>query len=290
MTSWLYRILCRAGRLLGVWFFALCARIVAGGYFLFSPNVRESNRFYARLFPGRNPLFYRWCSFLQYQRFTSIHVDRFLTNISRQEPSFSSSGWERLAGMIDGGGGILLMSHLGNWEMAAHLLKRQRENLRILLYMGIKEKEGVERSQKEDLLQAGVTIIGVARGESSPLGVVEGVSCLRDGGVVSLAGDVAWGGGQRQVEVSFLGGRALLPVAPYVLALLSGAPLLAFFSFRTGRNAYAFDLSEPIVVQSAGRRDRDRAIAAAAQQYADLLAVALRRHPFEWYHFDRFIQ
>jgi predicted LPLAT superfamily acyltransferase len=173
--------------------------------------------------------------------------------------------------------------------MAATLLKRQRPDLQLLLYMGVKEKEGVERLQKDELRRSGVRIIGVDQEDRSPLAAVEGIRFLRAGGLVSMAGDIVWRSDQRKIRVTFLGHHAYLPEAPFAFALVSGAPLFVFFAFRTGHNRYHFTLSEPIPLQAPSRRERGEAIAGAAQQYADLLAESLRRHPFEWYHFDRFI-
>ena len=62
-----------------------------------------------------------------------------------------------------------------------------------------------------------------------------------------------------------------------------------FFAFRIGRNRYHFTFSELIWIKNCGKGERQRVIAEAAQRYADLLAEALRRHPCEWYHFDRFL-
>jgi len=288
MTGALYRLLALTGRLFGAWFFVFISRTIAAGYFVFSRKVPESRRFYAALYPCRSSWYHRLCTFRQYQNFTTIHLDRFLVARS-QATTFTSRGWEKLEAVIGSKGGILLMSHLGNWEMAAHLLKQQKEGLKMLLYMGVKEKEGVERMQKEELRRAGVTIIGVDKEEESPFSVVDGIRFLQAGGLISLSGDIVWHEKQRQVRVTFLGHDAYLPAAPYIFALVSGAPLFAFFIFRTGRNAYCFTLSDPIVIQSNSRQDRENAITRAAQQYADLLEKALREHPREWYHFDRFI-
>lgn len=288
MNNFWYKLLTRTANLCGSWLFIIVSRTVAAGYFLLSRRVRESSRFYAALYPGRGKLYHLWCSFYQYQNFTTIHLDRFLANQAKSV-TFTSQGWEKLESVIGSRGGILLMSHLGNWEIAATLLKRQKNNLRLLLYMGIKEKEGIEKAQKDTLRRSGVTIIGVEKEDSSPFSALEGIRFLQSGGLVSMAGDIVWRKDQRKVCVSFLGHDAFLPEAPFVFALVSGAPLFVFFAFRTGKNCYHFTLSDPILVRSISRQDRAEAISQAAQQYADLLEESLRKHPFEWYHFDRFI-
>lgn len=291
MNGFWYKLLVATSRIFGSRFFALIARIIAAGYFLFSRNVPESRRFYAVLYPERNKLYHLWCTFQQYQHFTTIHLDRLLLDSTRSV-NYTSRGWENLEAVIGRQGGILLMSHLGNWEMAATLLKRQKADLRLLLYMGVKEKEGVERIQKEDLRRSGVTVIGVDQDENAAFSAVEGIRFLQSGGLVSMTGDRLWRHDQRRVRVSFLGNYAYVPEAPFIFALVSGSPLFAFFTFRTDKGCnkgYTFTLSDPIAVQAQSRQDRAAAVSRAAQQYADLLEQALREHPFEWYHFERFI-
>ena len=288
MNGFWYQLLNRISGLCGSWFFVLVSRIIAAGYFIFSRRVPISRSFYGALYPERGALYHLWCTFKQYQNFTTIHFDRFLAGQAKSA-TFVSEGWENLEAVIGREGAILLMSHLGNWEMAATLLKQQREDLELLLYMGVKEKEGVERMQKNDLRNSGVTIIGADQQNNSPFTAIEGIRFLQKGGLVSMSGDIVWRSDQRRVRVSFLGHDAYLPEAPFIFSLVSGAPLLVFFAFRTGKNSYRFTLSDPISIPSASRRDREKVIANAAQQYADLLEQSLQQHPFEWYHFDQFI-
>lgn len=287
MSGFFYTILQWFSNLFGAWFFTLIARIIATAYFLFSSKRRESQRFYSKLFQGRGSLYHLWCTFRQYQNFTTIHFDRFLASRTF-EVEHRTEGWEHLEKVIGNQGGILLMSHLGNWEMAASLLKQKKE-MQLLLYMGVKEKEGVEKQQKDELRRSGVTIIGVDQDDNAPFTAVEGIRFLRQGGLVSMAGDIVWRSDQRRVKVRFLGHDAYLPEAPFVFALVSKAPLFVFFAFRTGNNRYHFTVSEPIEIQPHSRGDRHEVITLAAQQYADILEASLRAHPYEWYHFDRFI-
>ncbi len=283
-----HALLVRSARLVGPWTYALVSRIIAAGYFLFSPRVRESRRLYATLFPQRSRWYHLWCTFRQYQNFTTIHYDRLLHDLGTATTS-TSSGGEGLAANLGRTGAVLLMSHLGNWEMAARLLMEEQRQVPLLLYMGVKEKEGVERTQKEVLRRTGVTIIGVDRQNPVPFAAVEGIRVLRAGGLVSMTGDIIWRRDQRSLGVTFLGHRAYVPEAPFVFALVAGVPIYVFFAFRIGVNSYQCHFSEPIEVKATSRKGRNQAIAQAAQRYADLLEATLRAHPLEWYHFDRFL-
>jgi len=261
--------------------------LVTTGFFIFFPQrVRISSRFYRALFPGRGRCFPLWCAWRQYHNFSQVFLDR----LRIDDPSavaVSSEGWEALeASHEEGKGGIILMSHLGNWEIAARLLKRKDPRMNLLLYMGVKQKEQLERIQKEALTEGDVRIVGIGRDGGSPLDIIEGVKVLKDGGFVSMTGDVLWNKGQRMLPVSFLGHRVMFPAAPHILALLSGAPLFIFFAFRTGKRHYRFRIVGPQYVAASSRPARTAAILRSAQEYARLLEEAVYLSPLEWYHFE----
>jgi len=285
-----YRIIIKLSRTLGLWVFAVFAWFVATGYYLFFPfRVRNSVRFYRILFPDRSGLYHRWCAWRQFHNFTDVFFDRFLLT-EHDDITSTSQGLGHLEEACRRKeGGILLMSHMGNWEVAAHILKRKKQDLRLLLYMGVKYKEQLEGIQKESLSQSGITIIAVDEQGGSPLDFIEGIKFIESGGTVSLTGDLVWKQDQRTVPVKFLGHDVRLPEAPYLLALLSGAPIFIFFAFRTGKRQYHFTMSEPIYIRVSSRRERTAAIQHAAQRYADILEETLRRHPLQWYHFEPFL-
>lgn len=185
-------------------------------------------------------------------------------------------------------GGIIIMSHIGNWEVASHILRS--EGFPMLLYMGIKQKEHVERIKKKNFALSGIEVIAVDENSSSPFAILDGINFIKKGGFISLTGDRVWSPHQRSVNVSFLGHTAKLPEAPYLIALTSGAPLFYFFCSQEKKNSYLFTMSKPYFVKSESREDRRTVIQQSAQHYANLLEEHLRRNPLEWYHFSSFIE
>ena len=276
-------------KILGPWIFVLVSWGIAAGYFLFFPRrVGVSRHFYSALFPNRNRFYYLWCSWRQYQNFTYLFLDRFLAR-DFDNISYTSEGWKHVEATIGTTGAVILMSHVGNWEVAAHFMKQQRPHIELLLYMGIREKEEIERIQKDDLLESGIRIIAMDQDVKPSFDIVSGVQFIKSGGLVSMAGDKLWKRDQRTVAVEFLGHEVYLPEFPYVFALLSGAPLFIFFSFRTGRRRYHFTLSQPTYMGSPTRDQRNEVVRRSAQRYADLLQEAVCRNPFEWFHFEPFL-
>ena len=291
MRNFFYCSITFLSRKMGLWVFQLFAWFVATGYFILFPGrVSNSIRTYGAVFPERQWLFHLWCAWRQFHNFTHVYQDRFVVQ-NAGKLSYTSDGMQHLEEAVSKGrGGILLMSHMGNWEAAAHLLKRKQKDLRLLLYMGIKQKELIERLQKEALVQSGIRIIAVEKDGGSPMDLVEGIKFLESGGIVSMTGDLVWKKEQRTVPVRFLGQEILLPEVPHILALLSGVPILTFFAFRSGKNSYHFTVAEPIYLKAASRNERSVVTHQSAQAYARVLEKALREHPLQWYHFRPFLE
>jgi predicted LPLAT superfamily acyltransferase len=286
MRTFLYRIIVWLSRIFGTWILAVFAWIVSTGFFLLFPfRVNAGIRFYRLLFPDKPWFFLLGCVWRQFHHFTDIFLDRFMLQ-EYDDVQYASEGMSGLKQVLQtGSGAILLMSHLGNWEIAAHLLKRNHPGMNLMLYMGVKHKEQIEGMQKTSMAENGVRVMAVDQQGGSPLDIVEGVRFVQTGGVVSLTGDVLWREDQRKVSVKFLGMNILLPETPYLFALLSGVPIFVFFACRTGKKSYRISLSEPIVVNALSRQERPEAIRKAAQRYAALLEETVRRYPFQWYHF-----
>jgi len=282
-----YRIAIYFSRRWGGWFFRTFSWFIATGYFFFFPaRVAHSLKFYRALFPERNFSFHLYCVWKQYHNFTNVYIYRFVAKL-KDEVEFTREGWEYLDEAVEKKtGAIIVMSHIGNWELAAEMLSRK--GLPIMLYLGAKHKEQVERIQKDKLAQSGIKIVATSEKESSPFALLEGINFLREGGIVSMTGDRLWGD-QRSVKVNFLGHEVQLPDTPHLFALMSGAPLMTFFVNQKAPGKYHIAVSRGRQVLAASRQDRANAVLASVQAYAGELEQMARQHPFEWHHFEPFL-
>lgn len=283
-----YRFVAGLARWLGIWVVALFAWVVSTGYFLFLPRrLAVSLRFYRALFPERGTLWALCCAWRQYHDFAAVFADR----LQLDRPGgvrFESEGGEHLEEAARSGrGAVLVMSHVGNWEVAARLLRRQ--GLPMLLFLGVKSREQVEQLQKADLARDGVEIVTAVQGEDNPFNGIAGLEALRSGRLVSIAADRIWTRHGETLEVRFLGHEVQVTRAPFSLALIARAPLIFFFTVRTGRARYRFVASPPVPVVAASRSERNEALQRAAQSWADALAEVLRRYPSQWHLFEPFL-
>jgi predicted LPLAT superfamily acyltransferase len=290
MKAAFYQYLIRATKLFGPGFFTLVAQGIATGYFLFNARSRTTGReFYAVLYPRKSRLYHNLAVWRQFISFTYLYLDRFIQREVRNL-EYTITGREHVvAAQGSGKGGILLMSHMGNWEVAAHLLTKVLPEVNLLLYMGIRDKEEIEKIQKQSICRDGIRIIGADQNGGSPFDILEGIRFLQKGGLVSMAGDVVWRDDQRTITGEFLGRQVRIPEAPFVLALVSGAPLIVFFAFRTRQGRYRFSALPPIQVSAPRRQDRRAALQEAAQRYLQHMQAALAEYPYQWFHFKPFI-
>ena len=273
----------------GLWFFRTFSWFIATGYyFLFPWRVAHSYKFYKVLIPRKGLFYYLRCAWKQYHNFTNVYVHRFV-HLSEEKIEFTKEGWQYLDEVFEKKtGAVVVMSHVGNWELAAQMLKRK--GMPMMLYLGakVKHKEQVESIQKRKLAEHGIKIVATSVEEKSPFALLEGINFLRDGGIVFMSGDRLWGN-QSFVVVNILGHEVKIPDTPHLLALVTGAPLMTFFVYQKAFGKYYVSVSPGRKVVAPLRADRTRAVRESAQMYADELVEFVRKRPFEWHHFGPFL-
>ncbi|MGM0663019.1 MAG: lysophospholipid acyltransferase family protein [Thermodesulfobacteriota bacterium] len=282
-------LLLSTSRLTGGWFLRTVAYVITGGYFLFRPNrVRAGMGLYKALFPQRGRAYHLYAVWRQFVDFTASYCDRLELEQGR-EIHRTEEGWPLLEEASEQGrGGILLVSHFGNLEIAARLLRRK--GLPALLLMGERDPRQVARQQREAMKKEGLNILLSSPQGGSPFDGLEALYHLRDGGFLAMAGDLAWQPRPRLVEAPFLGKTILLPEAPHAFALVTGVPLFTLWVFRKGRAAYQVVVSKPRYVEAPSRKERAEAIQRSVHLYAQELETALKNHPWQWHVFEPVLQ
>jgi len=185
------------------------------------------------------------------------------------------------ASAAEGRGAILLTAHLGNWDLAAGLLDGQvAEKLTIVAFRG--ERERLAKFLEKNLHHS-PQIIEVGTG---PLASLEMVHALRDGGVLAVQGDRPID--KNIVKIPFLGRDAPFPVGPFMLAAVTGAPVIATFSIQVAPASYRFLAQPPMRVAFTNGQDREVQLRTWAQSYVGKLEQLAREHPYQWFNFYDF--
>jgi len=285
----IHKTLIRVSLLLGSWPIRFLAWWIAVGYFLFrSPRRRSSIGLYQAIFPKRRLWYYLYCTWRQFHSYAATFAERIEID-RRRGVTTSTQGKE---GVVEtarrGSGGIILMSHLGSFEIAAHAF--QELGLRLLIIMGEKEAKQVARDQRDAMKARGIHIQVAMAQEDFLFGGVEAIKFVRDGGFVSVAGDLGWTEPRSRLVVNLFDHEVGLPAGPHLLALVSRAPLFTMFTFRVEKGRHLIIMSPPREVKARSRSERSTALQASAQTYARALEEIVRQHPFQWYVFEPFFR
>jgi lauroyl/myristoyl acyltransferase len=177
-----------------------------------------------------------------------------------------------------GRGIILVGGHVGCWDLGGHFLGR----LGVPVNLVVIEREVPNMQALLDSASAGKRF-RILTADENPLRSVPILAALRRGEIVAVLGDRSFGGAD--CEVSFLGGKARLPVGPYRLAAASGAPLFQVFVVREKLGRYRFVAFPPEFVRREEIRSGPEAVQSQVRRYAERLENIVRQYPFQWANF-----
>jgi predicted LPLAT superfamily acyltransferase len=288
------------GGLVGNWIFVTVVRwlglhcayvllVPVAAYFLVAARAarRASEQYRRRIDPagGSWPAKMLW-AFRHFYAFGQILLDRVaIIGGLAGRFRFQFEGEEHLVAALAGGrGAILLSAHCGNWEAAAHLLERVSPRVNVVAYEG--EVAHVRRYFDKVLKDRSFSLIVVDGSAEASLAIM---AALARGEVVALHGDRLPAGSEAHgVAVDFLGAPARLPAGPYLLAALSGAPLVQVFAMREAAYRYHFRAFPPEHLTLAERPRRPEQLREWAGRFARRLEQQLREHPEQWHNFYDF--
>lgn len=179
-----------------------------------------------------------------------------------------------------GKGIILLASHIGSWHAALSFLAGLLPGVPASVVL-LREEGDYDRHYFEHQgTRAPFTIIDPAEGPTSAIAMIQR---LQGGGILSIMGDRPMGEA-KLCPATFLGGEIRLPFTPFYLASVSGAPVVAFFAYRTGPGSARNHLAGIInVPEKLGKNPE--AYAPYMQLYADMLEKSVMDEPYQFFNF-----
>ncbi len=257
---------------------------IAAYYVLFAPRARRYSRAYLNRALGR------WAGwgdgFRHVFSFASTIHDRiYLLNDRFDLFDIEVVGAEALhAALARQPGALLIGAHLGSFEVL-RAVGRGRAGLKVAMLM-------YEENARK--INATLAAINPAAGDDIiALGHMGSMLAARDrldqGYLVGMLADRGLGD-DATVDCQFLGAPAPFPLGPFRTAAMLGRPVFFMTGLYLGGNRYCIHF-EPLADFSATpRAERDAAIRAAMQNYADRLTHFCRVAPYNWFNFFDFWQ
>jgi predicted LPLAT superfamily acyltransferase len=269
-------------RVLGLRLTYLLTIPVAAYYSFASPDVDAAMDFHRRAF-GAVPWWKRrWLVFRHFLSFGIALIDRVaILGGNTRHFTFSFNDERHLRGAVAEGRGLLVLTaHIGNWEAAGQMLSRLDVPITVTGFdREIPEiRAMLNRASKQKFRMLPLT--------GSPTDAIPLVAALRNGEVLAMSGDRAYG--SPAARIPFLGGMASFPIGAYVLAAIADAPLVHVFSLRQRGGHYQFYGFAPQHPQMPPHAQRDAYLRACASRFANDLESILKHDPLQWYNFYPF--
>ena len=277
-------------RYLPAWLMNPCIRLIVLYFYATSPQPREQIARYQRYlrasYPGVKLPRY-WPVFRQFVAFGVAVCDRFAVwqRKIRYEDLVLEDPDDVYALMDDRSlrGQIFVCSHVGNVEICRALVSHhQGFKLNVLVH------SRHAQAFNEALNKAGadkIQLIQVSDLDAALM--MELHQRIEAGEWLAIAADRVPVRGEKTVPVQFLGHSAEMPQGAWLLAGLLKTRVHTLFCIKqNGR--YHLKLRRFLDSTDWKRGERNAAVAAAAQQFADVLAQECAQNPLQWFNFYDF--
>ncbi len=258
-------------------------RFVVLYFFLFS--TKSSKQLYA-LYRNR----------LGYGRFTSLHkiyrnyylmgqsiIDKIVVMAGMKNKfTFNFDGEENLKEIASlNKGGILLSAHIGNWDIAGHLLKRLDTRINILIFDG--EHEQIKEYLSSVTGAIAVNIIFIKNDLSH---IYELSEAFKKNELVCMHAD-RFLEGNKTMKIGFLGKEASFPMGPFILASTFKVPVSYVFALKESNLHYHFFASK---IKDYTHLEKGTMMQQMLRDYANEMEQKVKQYPEQWFNHYNFWQ
>lgn len=264
----------------------LLLNCVCAVYVLFWPQVRHGcNPYLNHRFPNSVGFTRLRQQYQMVVAFGQVMVDRaIVSTLGSDQIHVSLVGREQLLKVRDQKRGmILLISHVGCWQLAMSAMGALNEPIHMLMHGHASsfERHDYEKEGGEIKEESPYRVIDP---QGYLGGAFEMLAVLKQGGILSVMGDRVPHDEKNTVKVSFLGQEVALPISAYHLATSTGAPIVVITSSKSGANTYEMVVADVIdVPQGLGRKAT--AFTPYAQRYVATLESYCKDNPYQFFNF-----
>jgi len=193
--------------------------------------------------------------------------------------TFTHEGIENIENLVKNGkGGILVSAHLGNWEVAGHLLDRIDATINVLMYDG--EAEQIKAYMQQFDNKRSFNIIYIREDLSH---VYELSAALNRNELICVHAD-RYRPGNRLMQHDFLGEKATFPAGPFILASKLRAPVSFVFAFKETTFHYHFYSFPAKTYEGRGTAGMEQML----DDYVAIVEEKLKQYPEQWFNYYDF--
>ncbi len=180
-----------------------------------------------------------------------------------------------------GKGGILLSGHIGNWEIAGHLLNRLNTKINIVMFDG--EHQQIKAYLSSVTGERNVHVIVIKNDLSH---IYEISDAFKNNELVCIHSD-RFIEGNKTMKTDFLGEEALFPAGPFILASTFKIPVSFVFALKESPLHYHFFASEIKDYRQLGKENGPKKM---LTDFAAEMEIKVKQYPEQWYNYYNFWQ
>ncbi len=174
---------------------------------------------------------------------------------------------------------MLISAHIGNWDIAGHLLKRIDTPIHIVIYDGEHEKikeylDGITGAQS-------IKVIVIKNDLSH---IYEISEAFRKNELVCMHAD-RFLEGNKTMKADFLGEPARFPMGPFVLASTFKVPVSFVFALKESNFHYHFFASK---IKDYSNLEKSVVLNQMLMEYAKEMEIKVKQYPGQWFNFYNF--
>jgi predicted LPLAT superfamily acyltransferase len=216
-----------------------------------------------------------------YYQFGQTIIDKIVVMSGMSNPfTFDFDGEENLRLLAESGkGGLLVSAHIGNYEIAGHLLKRLQTPVNLVMYDG--EQEQVKAYLEKVAGKRNMKLI-LLKNDLSHIYAIN--DALKNNELVCMHAD-RFVEGNKTLTASFLDHPAPFPLGPFILASTFNVPVSFVFAFKESHKHYHL-YAGPLKTYAIGNKKDN--ISLMLQEFVYAMEEKIKQYPVQWYNYYDF--
>jgi len=176
-------------------------------------------------------------------------------------------------------GFILLMSHVGCWQVAMSALSKLKKPVNLLMLRNDKDidKHYFEHGHAENIFK-------IINPEQFLGGTIEMLNVLKNDEILCIMGDRVFKNKELSVQVNFLGKPALFPLSAQKIASIAQKPIVTLYSHKSGPDSYTLNI--PNIIQIPPKLGKKKeTYKPYIQEFVTSLEVFVQEYPYQFFNF-----
>ncbi|VAX38163.1 hypothetical protein MNBD_UNCLBAC01-588 [hydrothermal vent metagenome] len=283
----------KRGNAFGFWFFKSAIQLfglrgaygllyIVCFYYVIFDNLAVKNAlaYIKRRFKGCHTFKLYWHVYLLFVNQGKALIDRYVVTAGVHTFDTTLQGYEDVKKVVEKNntGAILLTSHVGNWQVALHSLKKLNKN--IYLVMREEDNRSVQKNLKVDEEADAIKIISP---EQAFGGAIEITNRLNKGDMVSMMGDRKYG--FQSLDVHYMGDKAEFPYGAFSIAAAVQCPVIVLLTAKISSGEYVVDFRHvfyPVYEKGISKKEQ---LKKWVQEYVMILEDYVESYPYQCFLF-----